>query len=170
METPSRQNYRDLPRHSLVVCGSLVHNPANLGSLCRMAEAFRLESLVLPDQGVVADWAFRHLAVSTHQWQPLATCSRDRLVPWLTEQQQRGYCAIALHLCPDAVPLPQFVFPRRSLLVLGQELTGVPESVAAACDRALVIPQWGLVESLNVSVAAAIAAYAYTQQHPLETP
>ena len=37
-------------------------------------------------------------------------------------------------------------------------------AVAAACDRAVLIPQYGLVQSLNVQTAAALAIYTYIGQ------
>jgi 23S rRNA (guanosine2251-2'-O)-methyltransferase len=45
-------------------------------------------------------------------------------------------------------------------LVVGNEVTGIPAEVLAACDAVLEIPQHGSKESLNVAVAAGIALYA----------
>lgn len=46
------------------------------------------------------------------------------------------------------------------LLVLGEEVNGIPKPVQALCDSFVEIPQFGTKESLNVSVAFGIAAYA----------
>jgi tRNA G18 (ribose-2'-O)-methylase SpoU len=144
-----------------------VQNPANLGGLCRTAEAFRLEKLILADMAITRHPLFRNLAVSTHQWQPLAACSIAQLPTWLAQQTQIGYTVIGLDADPLAIPLPQFQFPLRSILLLGQELTGLPASLATHCQVCITIPQWGLVESLNVQTAGAIAMYAYIQQRSL---
>ncbi|WP_017297619.1 TrmH family RNA methyltransferase [Nodosilinea nodulosa] len=164
-----RTRYPTLPRHALVVCAALVENPINLGMLCRTAEAFRLESLVLSDLKLAQDRKFRQGAVATHQWQPLMACSPEDVPEWLQRQRQRGYSPIALDLQPQAMPLPNLTFPERVVLVLGRELTGVPPAVAAACDHALVIPQYGLVQSLNVQTAAALAIYAYICQWGMDS-
>jgi tRNA G18 (ribose-2'-O)-methylase SpoU len=142
-----------------------VQNPANLGGLCRTAEAFRLEALVLSDQAIAQTQAFKNLAASSQHWQPLIGCAADALPAWLSQQQQQNYCVIALAADPDAIHLDQFAFPRRSIMLLGQELTGIPASLLAQCDRTVTIPQFGMVESLNVQTAAAIAMYEYTRQH-----
>ncbi|WP_035991873.1 TrmH family RNA methyltransferase [Leptolyngbya sp. KIOST-1] len=160
----SRRQYLNLPRHSLVVCAALVENPINLGMLCRTAEAFRLEALVLKTLALAQDRKFRQGAVATHQWQPLVECALERLPQWLDGQRQRGYTPIALDLQPQAMPLPEMRFPKRTVLVLGRELTGIPPTVAAACDQAVTIPQYGVVQSLNVQTAAALAIYAYLGQ------
>ncbi len=159
-----RQEYPTLPRHSLVVCASLVENPMNLGMLCRTVEAFRLEGLVLQDLALAKQRGFRQTSVTTYRWQPLMECGVEQLPQWLADRRQQGYAAIALDLQPDAIPLPELRFPEQTVLVLGRELTGIPAPVAAACNQTVVIPQYGVVQSLNVQTAAALAIYAYICQ------
>jgi tRNA G18 (ribose-2'-O)-methylase SpoU len=163
-----RHEFADLPRLPLVPCASLVQNLANLGGLCRTAEAFRLEALVLADMAIAQTSAFRKIAVSTHHWQPLIGCTPTALPDWLHQQQQVGYTIIGLHADPQAVALPTFQFPRCSVLLLGQELTGIPAALLSQCDVTVAIPQAGMVESLNVQTAAAIAIYEYVRQQSFD--
>ncbi|MGD1942810.1 MAG: TrmH family RNA methyltransferase [Leptolyngbyaceae cyanobacterium] len=156
------------PRHALTLCASLVENPVNLGALCRTAEAFRLQELVLPSWQLLEDREFRKVAVSAHQWQPFAVCPSRQLPSLITEHQQHGTTVVALTRHPQGNPLPTVTFPQQTALLIGRELTGIPSSLIERCDDVVTIPQWGQVESLNVGVAAAIAAYAYVAQHPLE--
>lgn len=58
------------------------------------------------------------------------------------------------------VPLSKFVPKGPILLVLGEEVSGIPASLLKQCDLFVEIPQFGQKESLNVSVAFGIAAYA----------
>lgn len=160
----SREAYRQLPRHPLVVCASLVENPMNLGALCRTVEAFRLESLVLADVRMAQQRKFRQLAATTYHWQPLAVCAPDRLLDWFNQRRQQGYAILGLTADRRAQPLDQAVLPEKAVLVLGRELTGIPDEVVQGCDRTLTIPQYGLVDSLNVQTAAAIAIYQYIRQ------
>ncbi|MBF2051707.1 MAG: TrmH family RNA methyltransferase [Leptolyngbya sp. IPPAS B-1204] len=159
----SRESYRALPRHPLIVCATLVQNPANLGGLCRTVESFRLQSLVLADLATIRSPVFKNLAASSHHWQPLQACPPADLPQWLG-QQQANYPIVALTAEPTAIPLPKFVFPQQAVLLLGQELTGIPAALLDQCDYAVTIPQFGLVESLNVQTAAAIAIYEYVRQ------
>lgn len=153
------------PRHPLTLCASLVQNPMNLGALCRTAEVFRLESLVLPSLHWTEDWEFRRLAVSAHQWQPMEECPVAELPQWIAQQRSRGVAVLGLTRHPQAVSLTQVRLPQRTALILGRELTGIPTEVMALCDRLVEIPQFGRLDSLNVNTAAAIAAYAYLNQH-----
>ncbi|MBD2111958.1 MULTISPECIES: TrmH family RNA methyltransferase [Cyanophyceae] len=165
-----RTQYPNLPRHPLVVCAALVENSMNLGMLCRTAEAFRLEALVLSELALTQNRQFRQVAVATHQWQPVVACAAEQLPQWLSDRRRQGYSPIALDLHPQATPLPEMQFPQRMVLVLGRELTGIPSVVAAACDHAVVIPQYGVVQSLNVQTAAALAIYAYICQWGMPPP
>jgi tRNA guanosine-2'-O-methyltransferase len=142
----------------------LVQNPANLGGLCRTCEAFRLEALILAEETIAQTPAFRNLAASSQHWQPFIACAPAHLPDWLSAQKQRGYCTIALTVHAEAIPLPEFTFPQRSVLLLGQELTGIPSPLLQQCDQRVMIPQFGMVESLNVQTAGAIAAYEYIRQ------
>ena len=47
-------------------------------------------------------------------------------------------------------------FFRRHAIVIGNEGNGLPETVAAACDRRVTIPMHGTIESLNAAMAAGI--------------
>jgi tRNA guanosine-2'-O-methyltransferase len=97
-------------------------------------------------------------------------CAVEQLPHWLVDRRRQGYTPIALDLQPQAIPLAEIHFPERTVLVLGRELTGVPPAVAAACDQAVVIPQYGVVQSLNVQAAAAMAIYAYICQWGMAPP
>ncbi|MEM0981890.1 MAG: RNA methyltransferase [Cyanobacteria bacterium P01_H01_bin.58] len=153
------------PRHALTLCASLVENPMNLGALCRTAEVLGLQELVLPTLSIVDDKNFRKLAVSAQKWQPLSACAPQQLPIWISQQRSQGHTVIALTRHPLAVQLPDYSFPWATVLLLGRELTGIPNSVMQQCDDIIQIPQFGLVESLNVHTAAAIATYAYLCQH-----
>jgi tRNA G18 (ribose-2'-O)-methylase SpoU len=158
--------------HSLKICASFVENPMNLGALCRTAEVFGLESLVLPDLAIAQSHEFRKLAASAHHWQPLEACPPDQVCEWIEQQRRLDYGVFALTRHPQAHCLAEFVFPQKTALVLGRELTGIPEDVVQTCVQraggAIAIPQFGRVESLNVHTAAAIAIYEFVKQHALQ--
>lgn len=48
---------------------------------------------------------------------------------------------------------------RKAILILGEEVAGIPAEIRAACEYFLEIPMYGRKESFNVSVAAAIAMW-----------
>ncbi len=66
---------------------------------------------------------------------------------------------VGLELAEGAVSLADYRAPEKIALLLGNEVTGIPPSLLALCDDVVSIPQKGTKESLNVAVAAGIAAY-----------
>ncbi|MEL6136522.1 MAG: RNA methyltransferase [Cyanobacteria bacterium J06628_6] len=148
----------------IIVCAALVQNPMNLGGLCRTCEVMGVQELVIPDLALTQSWEFRKLAASGQRWQPLSDCRPEQVVDWLG--QQTDYRRVALTVT-GAQQLTDYRFHKKTVLVLGQELTGVPKDVLAACEDAIAIPRYGQVESLNVHTAAAIALYEHRRQYPL---
>jgi len=87
----------------------------NLGALCRTAEVWRLQALVLPASAVLQDRDFRKGAVSADQWQPLAVCTRSDLPDWIAQQQRQQVAVVALTRHPRRSPCPILSFPGRQL-------------------------------------------------------
>ncbi len=80
-------------------------------------------------------------------------------LPILQKLKDEGWTLVALELTPDALPLTEYTPTDRVCLIVGHELTGVPDDILALCDATVKIPMLGTKESLNVSVAAGIALH-----------
>jgi tRNA G18 (ribose-2'-O)-methylase SpoU len=73
------------------------------------------------------------------------------------------YSFVALEQTKTSVCLPQFKWPKKPLIVLGEEscgLQGCPEIFELA-EHFVEIPQFGSIRSMNAATAGAIAAYDY---------
>ena len=55
---------------------------------------------------------------------------------------------------PDSVPFHRAAYPPRPLFIVGAEDEGVPEALRVAADLVVEIPQFGVIDSLNVAAAA----------------
>ena len=94
----------------------------------------------------------------------------EKTVPWehsartamvLKKLKKEGYRIVALEQSKDSVPYYEPLTAHNKLaLVLGNEVKGLPPSVLKAADITMEIPMRGEKESLNVSVAFGIAAFA----------
>lgn len=70
------------------------------------------------------------------------------------------------HLSSDAVSIYEMDFTGSLALVFGNEHSGVSDDIRALADGNFIIPQVGIIKSLNISVACAITIYeAYRQKH-----
>jgi len=78
---------------------------------------------------------------------------------------ERGFRVVAAHRSPEAIDFRSADFTVPTAVMVGAELDGVSEAGLALADRVVSIPMMGLVQSLNVSVAAALVLYeAYAQR------
>lgn len=72
---------------------------------------------------------------------------------------------LATHLSTEARDLYGTNLTLPTALVFGNELNGISEEALSFCNGNIVIPQMGMVQSLNVSVACAVTLYeAYRQR------
>ena len=146
----------------LLVCLDRVTDPRNLGAVCRSADGAGATGVVVPSHGSAAvtpavakasAGAVEHLpvAVVTNLARYLEEIKRDDL--WI-------YAAAG-----DAEQtLWQADFKGGTVLVLGAEGKGLRPLVRRRCDAAVSVPLAGRVESLNVSVAAALLLYEARRQ------
>ena len=146
----------------LLVCLDRVTDPRNLGAVCRSAEGAAATGVVVPAHGSAAvtpavakasAGAVEHLAVAVvpNLARYLAEIKGDRL--WI-------YAAAA----DAAETLWRTDFTVGTALVLGAEGKGLRPLVRRTCDASVSIPVAGRVESLNVSVAAALLLYEARRQ------
>jgi tRNA G18 (ribose-2'-O)-methylase SpoU len=61
--------------------------------------------------------------------------------------------------------IQNFIWPKKTALILGNEVDGVSDASLAITDTALEIPQLGTKHSLNVSVSAGMAMWEYAKKH-----
>jgi len=131
----------------------------NVPKIFRSAEAFGAREIHLVNIGPFdpspAKGSFRKVPARFHD-------SFEAAYRQLVEQ---GYTLFALTPARDSEPLTRVRFPERSAFILGHEENGFSFELEAWPEiRPLHIPQFGEVESLNVSVAASIVMYEYVRQ------
>lgn len=87
--------------------------------------------------------------------------SIDSAINGLKEQ---GFQVLAAHLSPTARDFRDVDYCPPTAILLGTELEGVSQTGADMADQHIMIPMTGMVESLNVSVAAAVILYEAQRQ------
>lgn len=64
----------------------------------------------------------------------------------------------------NAKPYHTISYPKQTMIILGNEGNGVSRDIIEMCDQAITIPMYGDIESLNVSIAAALCMYKVREQ------
>ena len=64
----------------------------------------------------------------------------------------------------NAKPYHTISYAKRTMIILGNEGNGVSREIIEMCDQAITIPMYGDIESINVSIAAALCMYKVREQ------
>jgi 23S rRNA (guanosine2251-2'-O)-methyltransferase len=146
----------------LLVCLDQVTDPRNLGAVCRSAEGAGATGVVVPAHGsATVTPAVCRSSAGAVEHLPVAVV--PNLARYLGEVKRNDlwlYAAVG----DGATPMWQIDLSGGVALVFGAEGKGLRPLVRRTCDDEVSIPMAGSVESLNVSVAAAVLLYEAKRQ------
>ena len=141
-----------------------IQDPQNVGAIIRSAAAFGVAGVLIPEHNqaqvtglvvkISAGMAFRVPLVAIGN---VNTTIRDL--------KERGFWVYGMDETATH-PLNKEVFDAPTLLIPGNEATGLREHTRELCDILISIPMSPKCESLNVAASTAVALYAWSSQHP----
>ncbi len=151
---------RRQPDLSLIL--SNIHDPHNVSAVYRSCDAFGVAKVHL----YYTDTAFpvlgRKSSASARKW--VVTERHSDAGRMAATLRKEGVQLLATGFSETAKPLTQLDFTRPTAVMLGNEHDGVGPELKALADQEVYIPMMGMVQSLNVSVAAAIILYEAWRQ------
>jgi tRNA (guanosine-2'-O-)-methyltransferase len=145
----------------LTVLLEQVGKPHNLSAILRSCDAVGVLEAHAVSMGDRLP-TFNSTALGSQKWVPLRQhSSSEAAIAVLKAQGLRIY---GTHLGVEAVDYRRCDFSGPTAFVLGAEKWGLSKTAAATIDQAIVIPMQGMVQSLNVSVAAATLLFEALRQ------
>jgi 23S rRNA (guanosine2251-2'-O)-methyltransferase len=156
----SVENYHNHPKNPLILMLDDVRSLHNVGSAFRTADAFLLEKIILC--GITGKPPHREInktalgATESVSWE-----YHNDPMPVLGKLKESGYQVLSVEQADQSVPLHVFMpdINKRYVLVFGNELSGVKESIVERSDHVIEIPQFGTKHSLNISVSIGIVIW-----------
>lgn len=146
----------------LLVCLDRVSDPRNLGAVVRSAEGAGATGVVLPEHGTArVTAAVCKSSAGAVEHLPVAVVTN--LARYLTDVKGPSLWIYAAS-AEAATPLWRAELDGGVAFVLGAEGRGLRPLVRRACDDEVAIPLAGRVDSLNVSVAAALLLFEARRQ------
>jgi|SRR5689334_21370025 len=130
--------------------------PQNTGTILRLCGCLGIDAHIIEPAGFPSsDRAFRRAGMDY-----LEAVVIRRHATWQDFEAWRGAagCRLILFTTQAGKSYLDFRFAAEDVLLFGRESAGVPEPVHAAADARLVIPMRPGMRSLNVAMAAALAA------------
>lgn len=147
---------------ALVVMLDHVTDVRNMGAIARTAECTGVNALVVPDHGSAA---INEDAIKTSSGAllRLPVCREQNLKTVVNLAKQYGYQVVAATE-KGAVHYREVDFTKPTLLIMGNEETGISQELLRMSDVRAKLPIVGEVASLNVSVAAGVFMYEALEQ------
>ncbi|MFB9991734.1 tRNA (guanosine(18)-2'-O)-methyltransferase TrmH [Deinococcus oregonensis] len=144
-----------------------VNKPHNFSAILRTCDAVGVMTAhaVPPKSGELPTFgsrAFEATSGSAHKW--VKVQPQTDAVSAVRELQAQGVQVLATHLSQRSVDYRESDYTRPTCVLLGAEKWGVSDAAAEAADGNIIIPMFGMVQSLNVSVAAATILFEAQRQ------
>lgn len=152
-----------LRQPSLTLCLEQLDKPHNVSAIVRSCDAVGVHE-------VQAIWKKKaHIrkgtAMGSENWvHTREHTSTTNAVSYLKQQNMQ---VLVTNLSDKAVEFREIDYTRPTAIILGQEKHGATDEAIALADQEIVIPMLGMVQSLNVSVAAALILYEAQRQRQL---
>ena len=142
-----------------------VSDPHNISAVMRTCDAVGIQDIYILNTSIAAHekWSAKSSSsaakwLTIHQFTDTKEC--------FAELRKHFNKIFTTHLSTDAVGLYQLDLTQKTALVFGNEHSGVSEEIIALADGNFIIPQSGIIKSLNISVACAVSLYeAYRQKN-----
>ncbi len=166
--TPERNNrltsVLNKRQPDLTVVLENVFDPHNISAVMRTADAVGIQDIFILNDKIPPHrkWGAKSSSsaakwLTVHQFTNADECFEE-----LRKRYKKIYTT---HLSSDAVGLHELNLTEPVALVFGNEHSGVSEDIIARADGNFIIPQVGIIKSLNISVACAVTLYeAYRQK------
>lgn len=142
-----------------------IHDPHNVSAILRSCDAAGVMEVQLVYTSEEYPKVGKKSSASAKKWvehrnfKSVKECF-DRL-------HKEGYAIYATHLSKRTAPLYNLDLTTKVALAFGNEHRGVSEEMSDLADGNFQIPMFGMIQSLNVSVACAVALFETVRQRML---
>ncbi len=139
-----------------------VHDQHNLSAVLRSADATGINRVIWFPDIKKPDKLNPEVSKGSERWVHLETV--EALTPRLLDLKSQGYKIAATHMAHEAVDFRSIDWTTPWVVVFGNEQGGCSESTLKIADANIFLPMMGFVQSLNISVAAAVTFYEIQRQ------
>ncbi len=141
-----------------------VYSPHNLSAIVRTCDAVNIGKLYYRHQKKVK--LNNEITMGAHKW--IFHEYVENIEKFYQNIKNQGYQVVVSLLDEDTVNFREVDYTKPTLIVLGNEVDGASEISIKYADKKVIIPMFGMSQSLNVSVANAVILYEAQRQRTLK--
>ncbi|WP_338151301.1 RNA methyltransferase [Persephonella sp. IF05-L8] len=102
------------------------------------------------------------ITMGSHKW--VIHQEVEDIDTFFRNKKEEGFQIVATYLSDKSVHFREIDYTKPTLIVVGNEIHGVSKEVLKYADHNIVIPMYGMAQSLNVSVATGVILYEAQRQ------
>ncbi len=157
------KDLRDLDKYQRLIILDQIEDPHNLGAIIRSAESFGFDGVIIPERrsASVSPIVYKTSAGAINNINIIMVKNTNRAIE---EIKEAGFWVYGL-AGEASSQIDQVDLKGKVCLIVGNEGKGLSRLVRENCDILINIPMKGFVNSLNASVASAIAMYEVLRQN-----
>lgn len=145
----------------LILVAEAPEKPGNIGALLRTADAAALDAVIIANpRGDLYNPNIVRASLGCIFTVPTYTASTEEVLSFLKEHQISSFAAEL----EASLPYTQVDFKGATAIVVGTEASGLEEAWLKNSTQNVIIPMNGFIDSMNVSVAAAILLFEAVRQ------
>ena len=149
----------------LIIVAEAVEKPGNLGAILRTADAVGATAVIFANPRTdLYNPNLIRASLGGVFTQTIVCCKSEDAIAFLKSHGIKRYTA----QLQDSVPYYNTDMTKPCAIALGSEADGLTDIWRQSSDRKIMIPMLGRLDSLNVSVSAAILCYEALRQRNLE--
>lgn len=146
----------------LMVVLENIHDPHNVSAIFRTCDAVGIPKVSLVYTIEKFPKIGKKSSASAFKW--VEREKYNSIENCYSELRKDGFKIYASSISDDSKSIYELDLSQKVAIVLGNEHRGVSEEASQLADERIMIPMFGMVQSLNVSVAAAIILYEAARQ------
>ena len=152
-------------QHDLTLVMANIHDPHNVSAIYRSCDAFGVPRVHLYYTKTAFPALGEKSSASARKW--VETVRHKTAEELLAALRAAGMRVYATSCSPTARPVSEYDLTGPTAIIMGNEHSGVDAELLPLVDAELYIPMYGMIQSFNVSVAAALVLGEASRQRVL---
>ncbi len=157
----SLDEFRQLEKFPVVLALDNVRSALNVGAVFRTADAFKVQEVLLLGKTPSPEKNPEMRKTALGGDESVLWKQGHESLARLHALKEKGYSIYGVEQTTQSISLESWtpVKGEKTVLVFGNEVTGISDALLALCTRCIEIPQFGTKHSINVSISVGIVLW-----------
>lgn len=151
---------------NLIIILENIWDPHNIGAIFRSCDSVGVHKIFIinSDPKLQSESTYKRLSSASGASKWLELSFFKEVKPAVDLLKELNFRILTTHLTAEASSIYTVDFKKPTALAFGNEHSGISDELLALSDGNVIIPQYGMTQSLNISVACAVCLFEISRQ------